>query len=217
MSFAKSANTSYNTSAPQTNYTELNNGRQNNMSYGSGSQSNNSDGYEYLMEDLKANLKAFQENINNINRLSKKIGKREDSEQVRQNIQINITSAKDTVTTMSSQLKRLNDFNKNVTGSEKSTRRSRQRKLMRDFQALVKNYEVSSQKALKLDDSNPLRYRSSSGFGSRDKASFNGNIPGNGPIEWTGKETFDEGEQEHLLAHEQALNQEMINDRHNAM
>ena len=86
MSFAKSANTSYNTSAPQTNYTELNNGRQNNMSYGSGSQSNNSDGYEYLMEDLKANLKAFQENINNINRLSKKIGKREDSEQVRQNI-----------------------------------------------------------------------------------------------------------------------------------
>lgn len=217
MSFAKSANTSYNTSAPHTNYTELNNDRESSMSYGSGNQNNNSDGYEYLMEDLKANLKAFQDNINNINRLSKKIGKRDDSEQVRQNIQKNVTSAKDTVTTMSSQLKRLNDFNKNVTGSEKSTRRSRQRKLMRDFQALVKNYEVSSQKALKLDDSNPLRYRSSSGFGSRDKTSFNGNDPGNGPVEWTGNDTFDQGEQEHLLAHEQAMNQEIINDRHNAM
>ena len=66
MSFAKSANTSYNTSAPHTNYTELNNDRESSMSYGSGSQNNNSDGYEYLMEDLKANLKAFQDNINNM-------------------------------------------------------------------------------------------------------------------------------------------------------
>ena len=238
MSFVN--NNNYNTS-PQTNYTELNNSNNNNMSYGSGSSSNNynnnsrrgnyggndNEAYENLMEDVKRNLKTFSDNINNITRLSKKIGKRDDSESLRQDIRININSAKDIVTRMSTQLKQLNEFNKKVTGSEKSSRRSRQRKLMRDFQALVKNYEISSQKAIKLDDNNPLRHRSSSGYGGNNNNNNSNNNNnnsidfrkgGNGPIEWTGNDSFDnDGEQQHLLAHEQALNQEIIEDRHNAM
>ena len=51
---------------------------------------NDNEAYENLMEDVKRNLKTFSDNINNITRLSKKIGKRDDSESLRQDIRINI-------------------------------------------------------------------------------------------------------------------------------
>ena len=183
------------------------------MSYGSGASyqphEGNDDAYDRAFSELTDAIRAYQEHITGISRLSRKLGSREDSRNLRDNIHVHMDKGRVCMTSITIQLKSFSSFVSKATGQQKIKRRAAQRKLVRDFKTQVKQYEKYSKSASALEEQSEVRGSSQDYCTPNSEASM---FASGDPVLYEETE-----ENQRLLGQEAILNDEIIAERQQAM
>ena len=182
--------------------------------------STTTDGYKMAITTLAKSLGTFQQHIDKASHLSKRVGTNRDNQHIRDQIHNHIDQGRSLTSTITVQLKDFLRFVSEVSGSERSKRRSQHKKLVKDFQQQVAGFETVAREFLQREQEFRRRLSSDAndpeghqrGFSAFDTGNEWGSLGGGGGGGGGYQNTGDEEPamtQEEKAAHQQLVQQEL--------